>query len=142
MSRSVLATSCRWCIGDGWLIKVWQDPWVMDNIEFKLSTPLVDGFEEMRVYELWLPGRKEWNVTLLQQLFCEDDGKAILSLPLAMHEEEDRLIRHYEKKGCYLVRSGYRVAVHEVLQLEVNRDVCSWSKIWTLKILPRVKAFM
>ncbi|XVE56995.1 hypothetical protein DITRI_Ditri04bG0055900 [Diplodiscus trichospermus] len=96
----------------------------------------------MKVCELWLPGSKYWNVNLLHELFCEEDVKAILKLPPAMYEKEDRLIWHYEKKEGYSVRSGYRLAVKEVLELDVNKEVCSWSKIWTLKVLPRVKAFM
>ena len=52
----------RWRIGDGSSIRVWGDNWLWDNIRPMLETPIIAGRTEMKVNELFMLGRKEWDM--------------------------------------------------------------------------------
>ncbi|XP_062014260.1 uncharacterized protein LOC133730740 [Rosa rugosa] len=69
----------------------------------------------------------------------------IARIPLSLRDSEDRLIWHYDKKGCYTVRNGYHVA--RVATNHVSRASSSsgsvgvqgkyWRCIWNARIPPK-----
>ncbi|KAJ8773819.1 hypothetical protein K2173_008282 [Erythroxylum novogranatense] len=61
----------RWRVGDGSNIRVWLDPWSNDDSNFFVRAPVVDGLENLRVVDLFLPNAAEWDtqkVGLLKRL--------------------------------------------------------------------------
>ncbi|KAJ8623634.1 hypothetical protein MRB53_032164 [Persea americana] len=68
-------------IGDGSNIRVLSEPWLLEDDNFILETSLVQGHEDLRVCDLWIPGYKERDIGLLTEFFCPRDVAAILRIP-------------------------------------------------------------
>nr|GEV85020.1 reverse transcriptase [Tanacetum cinerariifolium] len=87
------------------------------------------GFQDLSCFNLALLAKKGWRLIM-------NPGSS------------DKIIWHYESKGNYTVRSGYRQAL---IQVEVcpttlastsgTRDKSFWKQIWNLKTLPKIKFF-
>nr|DAD25053.1 TPA_asm: hypothetical protein HUJ06_026517 [Nelumbo nucifera] len=141
-SRIVLEKDCRWRIGNGQYIRVWDDSWLKEMGNFKVDSPKVEGLEDIVVSDLWIPGHKEWDVEMIHELFGPRDASAILNIPLSYSSQEDQLIWHFSPNGVYSVKSGYRVA--RDLNTTISQAVISggWDKLWKLSIPPKVKSFV
>lgn len=63
-----------------------------------------------------------------------DVGK-ILSTPLPPHTAPDKITWHLEKKGSYMVKLAYSLALE--LITETTDPDPGWSKLWALKIPPK-----
>ncbi|KAL5862339.1 hypothetical protein ACOSQ4_003635 [Xanthoceras sorbifolium] len=73
-----------------------------------------------------------------------EEADIILSIPLCSSPLRDSLIWHFDKKGCFSVKSAYRLAL---------KDSCSdspsgsrapfpwWKKLWALQIPSKIKIF-
>ncbi|KAK6126239.1 hypothetical protein DH2020_040011 [Rehmannia glutinosa] len=95
----------------------------------------------LTVNELFIPGCSQWDVELLEELFCERDVKQILSISLSNSCCDDVRVWHFDKKGRYLVKSGYRLAIN----LTGNSRPMGnqhWSNLWSLNIPPKVQHFV
>ncbi|XP_024043202.1 uncharacterized protein LOC127899387 [Citrus sinensis] len=89
--------------------------------------------------------KNNWKTGLIQQNIVKDDAEAILSIPLPRRQSEDEVIWHYDKRGKYIVKSGYQVA----LKLKFpNSPTCSnssssnWNIIWKLTLPAKIKIFI
>ena len=51
MSQFILKQGCKWRIGDGSSINIWHDPWLKNNDNLKLLTPIIEGLEAMGVQD-------------------------------------------------------------------------------------------
>ncbi|KAK6147935.1 hypothetical protein DH2020_018847 [Rehmannia glutinosa] len=125
----------------GQSINVWRDPWLRDQSNFWTTTQQVDGLEDLRVNDLFVPGSFEWDVGMIEEYFSERDVNQILSIPLCNSGEMDRQIWHFSKTGSYTVNSGYTRLVHRVIDDALGHEA-SWDKIWKLRIPPKVKFFL
>lgn len=68
-----------------------------------------------------------------------------MHIPLPIRQSEDTIIWHYDKRGQYLVKSGYQVAFnhkHQGIPNCSNLNPSHWSVIWKLKIPEKVKIFL
>ncbi|KAK2642133.1 hypothetical protein Ddye_023896 [Dipteronia dyeriana] len=52
-----------------------------------------------------------WDVQLVRSFFWSEEAELILSIPLGISQAKDTLQWHFDKKGNYLVRSGYKFAI-------------------------------
>nr|DAD38904.1 TPA_asm: hypothetical protein HUJ06_013226 [Nelumbo nucifera] len=113
-SRIVLEKGCRWRIGNGQHIRVWDDLWLKEIGNFKADSPRVEGLEDIVVSDLWIPGHMEWDVEMIHELFGPRDA----------------------------IKSGYRVA--RDLNTTISQAVIlgGWDKLWKLPIPPKVKSFV
>ncbi|KAL8511484.1 hypothetical protein ACS0TY_018037 [Phlomoides rotata] len=55
-AQDLVRKGIRWKIGDGQSVSVWRQPWVGDDSSFWINTPVVDGFENLQVANLFVPG--------------------------------------------------------------------------------------
>ncbi|XVF67678.1 hypothetical protein PTKIN_Ptkin10aG0140900 [Pterospermum kingtungense] len=55
------------------------------------------------VPDLMVPGQREWDIELLQDLFDERYVKEIVNLPLSRFSSHDCRIWHFSKNGSYQV---------------------------------------
>lgn len=88
-SRIILQKGCRWRIGCGHNVNVWNDPWLRDICNFLINTPPISDCEFMKVSDLMIPGRKEWDYELLMELFNERDVYEISNIPLSVGAFKD-----------------------------------------------------
>lgn len=63
-----------WHIGDGRLVKIWEDRWIPKPISFKVQSLCMNMEREATVSELIDPATKIWSVSLIQDNFDEDEG--------------------------------------------------------------------
>ena len=83
-AQSILKMGCRWRIGNGKSINVWQDSWLKDDTHLHLITPIVEGLENLMIHNLFIPITREWDIELLQELFCPRDVQAITQIPASI----------------------------------------------------------
>lgn len=89
--------------------------------------------------ELW------FHEQLVKDVFCTEDAKIILSLPLCNHAE-DFLAWHPGPKGIFSVKSTYALGIRICDQQYNCGTACSssagtgfqWKKIWTLDVANKV----
>lgn len=105
-SLVVLTKGIRWQIGNGLSVHIWNDPWVPRPHLFRLVVHRSNA--PVKVNELILPTRY-WNVPLVSEFFDVVDAQAILSIPLSRRDCANHLIWHFDPKGFYTVKSGYRL---------------------------------
>ena len=55
-AQSILGRGCRWHIRDGSSVSVWQDPWLKDDTNMHLTTSTMEGLENLKVQDLFIPG--------------------------------------------------------------------------------------
>lgn len=54
--QGLLRKGVRWKVGKGNSIRVWRSPWLNDNNNFHIQTPLVEDLEDMVVSDIFIPG--------------------------------------------------------------------------------------
>ncbi|CAN0916153.1 Putative ribonuclease H protein At1g65750 [Linum grandiflorum] len=112
--RLTVLQGYRWKVGDGSQIKVWEDPWIRRDgcFEAESTSPIPDW--DLRVSALLQP----------------NGGEA------------DKAVWHYSKYGEYTVRSAYRLLLERVGDMETLRCEGEWTKLWALKLPPKIKHFV
>ncbi|CAN1135828.1 Putative ribonuclease H protein At1g65750 [Linum perenne] len=96
----------------------------------------------LKVCDIFIPGYLEWDREMIEILFEPRDVLEILSVPLGVGGDRDKLIWHYEVKGNYSVRSAYRVLMDSVNPRPELAVQGAWSQIWSMTVPPRIKNFM
>lgn len=136
-STTILWKGLRWQIGDGRRVSIWTDPWILRSFTF---WPVIRrSVAPNMAHELLLPDGG-WNEPLIIYVFDQEDANLILSIPLGRRSSLDRLIWHFDSKGCYSVKSAYKLAFDKVYNA-VNTGSSSspqflefWKKIWMAKV--------
>ena len=135
----------RWRVGDGESINVWRDTCLPSKFLPFMSSQAVSGLENIRVWELIKSGTNEWNLELLQQLFCARDISMIESIPLCSRKVDDTLFWPFTPSGSYIVKSGYRF-LYKAQSMDNNdynlEDNGLWKRVWGLKTQPKIKNFL
>jgi len=76
---------------------------------------------------------------LINYYFDQDTVQEILKTPLFRQVEEDDLIWRVEKNGQYYVKSAYRLCMENRADNSLLFRQGEWSRIWKLKVPPKVK---
>lgn len=98
----------------------------------------MEVFEDMVAADLLIPGSRQWDRILIDELFLPVDAERILRTPISPGPRRDKLIWHYTKDGCYSVKWGYRLAttIYCERRLEIDGN---WRALWRLKAPPTIK---
>ena len=67
--RDVLLKGARWRVGSGESISVWLDAWLPSLEHPRIQSPIVVGFEDIKVQDLIDPVTHSWDDCLIQGLF-------------------------------------------------------------------------
>lgn len=141
--REVLKNGCRWRVGNGQQINILNGSWIPRPTTFKpISPPNLP--KEASVAEL-IDDNNCWKEELIYQYFGKDDAEIIVHIPLPRQQNGDTLIWHYDKRGNYLVRSGYQLALkqkHQDIPSCSNQNPSQWNIIWKLMVPEKVKIFL
>ncbi|CAN1313939.1 Putative ribonuclease H protein At1g65750 [Linum perenne] len=131
-----------WKIGDGNGVRVWGDPWLRRDGGLRVASDVIAGLEDMRVRDLFIPGTREWDAELVEELLNEEEAAVVLSTPVVDVGERDTRIWHYTKNGQYTVRSSYHVLMERVANMEHLHTPGPWKELWQLKVPPKMRVML
>lgn len=147
---TVLQNGMLWRVGNGSHTNIWSDPWIPRSWSRKPLTPRGANLVS-KVEELIDPYTGSWDDGLLVQTFWEEDVAAIKSIPVHA-KMEDMVAWHYDMRGCFSVKSAYKV------QREIDRrssmrgcpgtssgeneEEDFWKKLWKLGVPEKIKHFL
>lgn len=148
--RELLSLGLRFQIGNGNNVSLWNDPWLPLPYSFKPYSIPMEGTESWKVGDLIDQERHTWLEPVIFDLFPTAEAEIILKIPLSRRSSADRMIWHFDNKGLYNVKSGYRIArIRENLgeHASTSSDRCGnetslWHKIWKACIPPKVRVFI
>ncbi|KAL8459186.1 hypothetical protein ACS0TY_036598 [Phlomoides rotata] len=64
-------------------VSVWYHPWLNDSDSFYIRTSVIEGFEDLLVNDLIIPGTWLWDVALIREVFIDDDVDRILKTAIS-----------------------------------------------------------
>ncbi|RLN35951.1 hypothetical protein C2845_PM03G26230 [Panicum miliaceum] len=137
-----------WRIGNGEKIKIWQRNWIPRGVSLKPAGKR-SSCRLKWVSQLIDINTKGWDAEVLKRYFFDHDVEEITKIKIPWSPMEDTIAWHYEKTGCFTVRSAYRLAM-QLRDLEGGMPGSSsrpdgarpiWKKLWTLPIPQKVKIF-
>ena len=146
-AQGVTRRGMRWQVGMGNQVRVWRDKWILRPSTYKVITPEKPSSKDALVCELINRETKEWDRDKIDQWFLLKDRDEIMSIPLSITSNRDRLIWAENRSGKFSVKSAYRLALEEQKQSAMTD--CSnwvarrrlWKTIWTLNIPQKIKLF-
>ena len=78
-----------WRIGNGNNVRILGDKWLPISTTYKIQSPTTILHKEAKVNELIDPDLHWWNVSLLKQIFNDEEIKAIQSIPISLTNQPD-----------------------------------------------------
>ncbi|ONI21342.1 hypothetical protein PRUPE_2G060500 [Prunus persica] len=150
VGRDIIEKGARWQIGNGHLVSVWKDRWLMGYGSEKISPlPSCNRFTPLLVADLIDVGNRSWNISHIEPFIHPSEAMLIRSTPIGSLATRDRLVWPAVKNGDYTVKSGYYHAINvsppdpcdrASSSHAVNSDV--WKVIWRAHITPKIRNFM
>ena len=100
----LLSDGLRLRVGTGWEINVWHDPWLLDMINPYVETSVVDNYPTV---DTLISNDAKWKLDVIDYVFSTRDRDEILSIPISHNNVKDSWYWRRDKKGVYLIKSGY-----------------------------------
>ncbi|KAI9156288.1 hypothetical protein LWI28_003813 [Acer negundo] len=142
--KEIIAAGTRWKVGDGSMIRIYKDKWIVRPTSFCHISPPFLG--ENTTVDMLISASGMWNLGLIKKFFWEDDVAAILSIPNGRSRSSDSLQWHFNQKGSYSVKSGYQVGCSIKSDTGpsysgIFSSITSswWNSLWNFKIPSKVK---
>nr|XP_027060751.1 uncharacterized protein LOC113687311 [Coffea arabica] len=150
-AREFVEQGVRRRIGNGRSTQIWNDKWIPDATNGRVTTKRQLDSSPHKVDELII--QKRWNRILVFQLFNEVDAERILSIPISLSGREDSYFWLHGADGKYSVTSGYKALIssRERPQKDIQEEVSTsweqqnnkmWKVLWRLKIKHKLKIFL
>ncbi|KAL5758927.1 hypothetical protein ACOSP7_021538 [Xanthoceras sorbifolium] len=80
----------------------------------------------------------------MQFYFRPEEANIILSIPICSSPIRDSLIWHFDKRGCFSVKSAYRLVLKDAQSNSLSNSNAPfpwWEKFWTLQLPLKIKIF-
>ncbi|KAK0577567.1 hypothetical protein LWI29_035204 [Acer saccharum] len=120
-----------------------MDRWIPHLVSFKVLSS--KSHEEVYLVHHIKTASGSWNGPLINEIFMEEDARAILSIPTNLSSRDDSFYSHFTKYGEYSVSFGYEVcAALDILKStsgSQGNGFC-WNRIWALELPPKIKIFI
>ncbi|CAN1223589.1 hypothetical protein LINPERPRIM_LOCUS2109 [Linum perenne] len=129
----------RWRLGDGSRVKVWGDGWLRNDHNFYTEMAAHPGLEGIRVKELCIRGTTDWDQELIAFMFTDRDMTKIAKVSLGACGGEDTRIWHFDKKGCYTLRSAFGLYLEHMLDHRNLKVSGAWKQLWDTPAPPNFK---
>jgi len=88
-------------LGDGSKINVWNDPWLQAVDSSYVQSQPIEGFVDLRAFELIDANSNSWRVDVVEHIFNARDCQQIMSMPIHFNGDEDKLIWKLSRDGLY-----------------------------------------
>ncbi|TXG57245.1 hypothetical protein EZV62_018558 [Acer yangbiense] len=116
----------------------------LSDVQKKINTCAVNlsKWSRHKFGDLCLPSG-DWNYALVHNSFLPDDAALILNLPRLSPNRDDTLCWHFDRKGFYSVRSGYKVAIGLKERAgSASPQLSSWWRfLWKCNVPNKCKIF-
>nr|DAD24222.1 TPA_asm: hypothetical protein HUJ06_025685 [Nelumbo nucifera] len=132
-SRIVLEKGCRWRIGNGQHIRVWDDLWLKEMDNFKVVLPRVEGLEDIRlgmVINLNHQGDGNWHAPPTSSFKCNVDAASFTSSNLTgfgivIHDELGAFVKGYTSTvlGLLVSKEGEAMALIAAIKWVTSMDI-------------------
>lgn len=129
-----------WRVVDGSSIKIWRHQWIPREWSLRPSKN-IRPCRLKWVSQLINLQTKEWDVETLNRFFPAFDVAEIIKIKISRNMSGDFVAWHYEKSGCFPVRSAYRLGVDlrdQSTATSSSRNVSGerpvWKKFWSLPL--------
>jgi hypothetical protein len=146
-AKKLLSKGLIWGVGDVMSIKLWKDCWIPLPSTFKVQSPERILNSDATVSVLIDKDLRWWNVSLIHEIFLQDEAALICSIPICPGSQRDRLVWTGTKNGLFMVKSAYHLA-QATNDLGASECLSSvqlaqkWKNIWSIKGPPMVKTFL
>ncbi|KAL6182332.1 hypothetical protein ACLB2K_043755 [Fragaria x ananassa] len=139
-ARDLLVNGTRWQIGDGCSVRAWEDPWLPRPRDF---WPLSQRSSSNMLVSDFISVDRMWNVDLVGEHFEQADVDLILTIPLSRRASPDKLVWHYDLKGCFSTRSAYDLA-RQLCHAQPSSSTDSvsvplWKSVWFSQVPSKIK---
>lgn len=145
MGRDAISHEVMGSVRNGNQIRIKEDKWLKKGI---IGGP-TNWNEPQLVADLINSEEALWKDQTLNQLFDEQTVAEILTIPLQVSNEVDKLVWTGTRDGNYSVRSGYNKLRASEVKQNANQASSSyqvpktlWNKVWNLKTFPKIRIFM
>jgi hypothetical protein len=142
-ARWILKKGSYWTIGNGEKVNIWEDNWLPHQNGFKVWSKDRDNPNCSWVKDLIDHETRQWNHSIIDQLFLPFEALQIYQIPLVDTNSNDELTWSGTKDGIYSVKSGYQAVMDWKTQHQ-NQAASNyydkepgWKHLWKLKIPPK-----
>lgn len=103
----VIEKGCRWIVGNGNSINIWDDPWLSKPPSFKAISPRINNTSYVKVGDIIDHETMKWKVDIVKEIFIPFKAEEILNTPIPSHPTDDIVAWGYTKSGLFTVKSAY-----------------------------------
>lgn len=97
---------CRWRISTDHMIGVWNQPWLREGPNLRLSSTPNLNMMKLTVHNLLLHGARYYNIELLQHIFPPKEVQRIVKVPLLDYVQNDTIIWNILLRWCIYCEVG------------------------------------
>ncbi|XP_074352995.1 uncharacterized protein LOC141692156 [Apium graveolens] len=135
-AKQLLRDGTRWRIGDGTIIQILDQPWLLSNdCPYITSSP--DPLHNKMVDSLMCLNEKSWDMEVLSDVLNERDQSYVLDIPLSESNHSDTWFWLHEDSGIYSVKSAYKFLQSQKRSWNVNENDRIWQVLWKIKAPPK-----
>ena len=145
-AQAVVEKGRCWRVGNGKSIQIGKDSWLPSKSYTRILSPLTASWASGKVNDLIVEELGEWNSAIVRQLFWPEEADLILSIPLSLRLQVDRIMWRGTKNGNFSASSAY----HCIRAIGNNSEEnCSkgagmklvWKSIWNLNLPNKIQNF-
>ncbi|KAG5527030.1 hypothetical protein RHGRI_028084 [Rhododendron griersonianum] len=147
--RKLIKEGTQWNVGNGELIRLWEDKWIPDILGGVVSKPVGNFVDEVKVAEFINPTTKVWDRGKLECCIPLEEVQKICNIPISLVGAQDKLIWRHTNSGKYTVKSGYAQKVINSMKGNPAIPSCSfipsksmWNRLWRVKAMHKVRMFV
>jgi hypothetical protein len=107
-----------------------NDPWVRGVHGSWIQSPQSQDVHNLRVSDLIADQERVWNIDKIKSLFLDDMVQAILDTLLFAEVQNDRISWMLERNMRYIFKTGYKLAMMELLHTNQFHVAGEWHRIW------------
>ncbi|KAL0336959.1 UNVERIFIED_CONTAM: hypothetical protein Scaly_1971000 [Sesamum calycinum] len=156
VAQSLFRAGCRWRVGSGSSIRVWNDPWLPQPISFKPITPPPPSSMNLRVLDFIDSSLGDWDRAKIDEIFWPEDKEACCNAlstssnlakrlsgvsSVCPHCKEDDEDTFHVLVGCHFARQVWGLANFNACILPRERlAILTNSKFMTGECLDTIQA--
>ena len=137
---------CRWRIGNGNSVRIWQHHWLPRKHPPQVLSPMVETLADAKVATLIDETSRQWNHEMINGIFTPLEVELIKAIPLSQCEADDSLFWPFTNNGIYTSKSEYRFLKAEdqsvVDEEQRAHDSTLWRTIWFAFVPNKIKNLM